>query len=62
MSDTSIGIIGAGPGGLALAIMLSRAGFDNFAIFDREDGGGGTRRGIVEASGLSETHRGQVAG
>lgn len=44
MSDISIGIIGAGPGGLALGIMLSRAGFDNFTIFDREDGVGGTWR------------------
>jgi cation diffusion facilitator CzcD-associated flavoprotein CzcO len=44
MSDISIGIIGAGPGGLALGIMLSRARFDNFTIFDREDGVGGTWR------------------
>lgn len=44
MSDISIGIIGAGPGGLALGIMLSRAGFDRFTIFDREDGIGGTWR------------------
>lgn len=44
MSDLSIGIIGAGPGGLALGIMLSRAGFGNFTIFDREDGVGGTWR------------------
>lgn len=40
----NVGIIGAGPGGLALGIMLSRAGFDNFTIFDREDGVGGTWR------------------
>jgi cation diffusion facilitator CzcD-associated flavoprotein CzcO len=39
----NIGIIGAGPGGLALGIMLSRAGFDSFTIFDREDGVGGTK-------------------
>ncbi|BCZ21426.1 NAD(P)/FAD-dependent oxidoreductase [Mycobacterium senriense] len=44
MSEISIGIIGAGPGGLALGIMLSRAGFDRFTIFDREDGVGGTWR------------------
>lgn len=40
----NVGIIGAGPGGLALGIMLLRAGFDNFTIFDREDGVGGTWR------------------
>lgn len=44
MSDLSVGIIGAGPGGLALGIMLSRAGFGDFTIFDREDGVGGTWR------------------
>ena len=40
----SVGIIGAGPGGLALGIFLSKAGFRNFTIFDREDGVGGTWR------------------
>ena len=40
----SVGIIGAGPGGLALGIFLSRAGFRDFTIFDREDGVGGTWR------------------
>ncbi|MCV7057955.1 flavin-containing monooxygenase [Mycolicibacterium gilvum] len=40
----SVGIIGAGPGGLALGIFLRRAGFDDFTIFDREDGVGGTWR------------------
>ena len=40
----SIGIIGAGPGGLALGIFLRKAGFDDFTIFDREDGVGGTWR------------------
>ena len=40
----SVGIIGAGPGGLALGILLRRAGFDDFAIFDREAGVGGTWR------------------
>lgn len=40
MTDLSIGMIGAGPGGLALGIMLSRAGFRDFTIFDREDGVG----------------------
>ncbi|MFC3778061.1 flavin-containing monooxygenase [Mycolicibacterium holsaticum] len=40
----SVGIIGAGPGGLALGIFLRKAGFENFTIFDREDGVGGTWR------------------
>jgi cyclohexanone monooxygenase len=40
----SVGIIGAGPGGLALGILLKKAGFDDFTIFDREDGVGGTWR------------------
>ncbi|WP_046301073.1 NAD(P)/FAD-dependent oxidoreductase [Mycobacterium sp. UM_Kg27] len=40
----SVGIIGAGPGGLALGILLRRDGFSDFTIFDREDGVGGTWR------------------
>ena len=40
----SVGIIGAGPGGLALGIFLRKAGFDDFTLFDREDGVGGTWR------------------
>lgn len=40
----SVGIIGAGPGGLALAIFLKKNGFRDFTIFDREDGVGGTWR------------------
>jgi cyclohexanone monooxygenase len=39
-----VGIIGAGPGGLALGIFLKKAGFEDFTIFDREDGVGGTWR------------------
>ena len=39
-----IGIIGAGPGGIALGILLAQAGFHDFTIFDREDGVGGTWR------------------
>ncbi|MGE5696142.1 MAG: flavin-containing monooxygenase [Candidatus Sericytochromatia bacterium] len=42
--DQSVGIIGAGPGGLALGILLRKAGFRDFTIFDREDGVGGTWR------------------
>ena len=40
----SVGIIGAGPGGLALGIFLRKNGFRDFTIFDREDGVGGTWR------------------
>ena len=40
----SVGIIGAGPGGIALGIFLRKAGFGDFTIFDREDGVGGTWR------------------
>jgi cyclohexanone monooxygenase len=39
-----VGIIGAGPGGIALGILLTRAGFHDFTIFDREHGVGGTWR------------------
>jgi cyclohexanone monooxygenase len=42
--NLSVGIIGAGPGGLALGILLARAGFPDFTIFDREDDVGGTWR------------------
>jgi cyclohexanone monooxygenase len=38
----SVGIIGAGPGGMALGILLDQAGFHDFTIFDREDDVGGT--------------------
>ena len=43
-TDLSVGIIGAGPGGLALGIFLKKRGFGDFTIFDREDGVGGTWR------------------
>lgn len=43
-AEVSVGIIGAGPGGLALGILLRRAGFRDFTIFDREDDVGGTWR------------------
>ncbi|MCV7090609.1 flavin-containing monooxygenase [Mycobacterium interjectum] len=43
-AELSVGIIGAGPGGLALGILLARAGFRDFTIFDREDDVGGTWR------------------
>jgi cyclohexanone monooxygenase len=44
LKNLSVGIIGAGPGGLALGIFLRKAGFRDFTIFDREDGVGGTCR------------------
>jgi cyclohexanone monooxygenase len=40
----SVGIIGAGPGGLALGVLLRKAGIRDFTIFDREGGVGGTWR------------------
>jgi cyclohexanone monooxygenase len=40
----SVGVVGAGPGGLALGILLARAGFHDFTIFDRENDVGGTWR------------------
>lgn len=43
-TSLSVGIIGAGPGGMALGIFLRKAGFRDFTIFDREDGVGGTWR------------------
>ncbi|WP_155948412.1 NAD(P)/FAD-dependent oxidoreductase [Mycobacterium sp. URHB0044] len=43
-TNPSVGIIGAGPGGLALGIFLRKSGFRDFTIFDREDGVGGTWR------------------
>lgn len=39
----TVGIIGAGPGGIAMGIQLARAGYP-FTIFDRGDGFGGTWR------------------
>ncbi len=39
----TVGIIGAGPGGIAMGIQLSRGGYP-FTIFDRGDGFGGTWR------------------
>jgi phytoene dehydrogenase-like protein len=39
-TSLSVGIIGAGPGALALEMVLARKGFRDVAIFDREDGVG----------------------
>lgn len=35
-------IVGAGLGGIAAAVKLKRAGFDDFVVFEAEDGPGGT--------------------
>jgi cyclohexanone monooxygenase len=42
-SKTTIGVIGAGAGGIAMGIQLAAGGYD-FTIFDRADGFGGTWR------------------
>ncbi|RUP02084.1 MAG: NAD(P)/FAD-dependent oxidoreductase [Mycobacterium sp.] len=42
-SRPSVGIIGAGAGGIAMGIQLAAGGYD-FTIFDRADGFGGTGR------------------
>jgi cation diffusion facilitator CzcD-associated flavoprotein CzcO len=43
-TTTRVVIIGAGAGGIGLAIMLERAGIDDYVIFDKADGLGGTWR------------------
>lgn len=43
-THSTVAIIGAGPGGLCMAIRLLRAGLDDFVIFERSDGVGGTWR------------------
>ncbi len=42
--DLRIAIVGAGPGGLCMAVKLEEAGFDRFVILERSDGVGGTWR------------------
>jgi cation diffusion facilitator CzcD-associated flavoprotein CzcO len=42
MGQPSVAIIGAGPGGLAMAVKLKQAGLDNFTVFERSAGPGGT--------------------
>ncbi|MGE4606064.1 MAG: NAD(P)-binding protein, partial [Myxococcota bacterium] len=37
-----IAIIGAGPGGLCMAIGLKQAGFDDFVLFEKGEAVGGT--------------------
>lgn len=40
--DLRIAIIGAGPGGLCMAIRLKEAGFENFVLLEKGEGVGGT--------------------
>jgi cyclohexanone monooxygenase len=40
--DPRIAIIGAGPGGLCMAIRLKQAGFEDFVLLERASGLGGT--------------------
>jgi cation diffusion facilitator CzcD-associated flavoprotein CzcO len=42
--STRVAVIGAGAGGLALGALLRRAGVDDFVIFEKSDGVGGTWR------------------
>ncbi len=44
MEKIEIAIIGAGPSGLSCAIELSKLGYKNIVIFEREDESGGTPR------------------
>lgn len=41
-SARSVAIIGSGPGGLCMGIKLKQAGFQNFTIFEKASGVGGT--------------------
>lgn len=43
VTSPRVAVIGAGPGGIAMGIQLAKGGYD-FAIFDRNDGFGGTWR------------------
>ena len=44
MTGPSVAIIGAGFGGMAAAVALKRAGFDDLVVVERSDGVGGTWR------------------
>lgn len=41
-SDPTVAIIGAGVGGVAVAVKLKMAGFTRFTVFEQSDGAGGT--------------------
>jgi cation diffusion facilitator CzcD-associated flavoprotein CzcO len=44
LRTTRVAVIGAGPGGLGLGLLLRRAGIDDFLIFEKGEGVGGTWR------------------
>src|SRR3954451_7595164 len=44
MEQVEIAIVGAGFGGIGLGVRLRQSGHDSFAIFDRDEGPGGTWR------------------
>src|SRR4051794_29726829 len=44
MERVDIAIVGAGFGGIGLGVKLRQSGFDSFAMFDRDEGPGGTWR------------------
>jgi|GEM_PF-6643943 len=48
----SVIIIGAGFGGLGMAMELRRSGFDNFTILERAAETGGTGRSIMHCSAM----------
>ncbi len=58
MEKIDIAIIGAGPSGLSSAIKLSKLGYKNIVVFDREDESGGTPRHCGHRGfGIFEFHR-----
>lgn len=44
VSHHGIAILGAGPGGIAMAVRLKQAGHDDFVVLEKNDGVGGTWR------------------
>ena len=61
MSDTPrIAIIGAGPCGLGCARELVQLGYENWNVFERNDGPGGLASSIVDPQGFTWDHGGHV--
>ena len=54
-------ILGAGPTGLGAAYQLQQAGFDNWAIFERENVVGGLARSVLDDRGFTWDLGGHVA-
>jgi len=44
METVDVAIVGAGFGGIGLGVRLGQSGYDSFAVFDRDEGPGGTWR------------------